>query len=116
MLPAGLRDRRAVAEHGVPEEAVPHAAAGRAALARRQATPRWFLYGRLYGDSLGAVTAWRYGIWAAIFAALMAIFLVVRHTRADEEAGRLELVGSAAVGRLAALTAALGVAVGPTRC
>jgi ABC-2 type transport system permease protein len=66
-----------------------------------------FLYGRLWGDSLGAVSAWRYGVWAAIFAALMSIFLVVRHTRADEEAGRLELVGSAAVGRLAALTAGL---------
>ena len=70
-----------------------------------------FLYGRLWGDSLGAVSAWRYGVWAAIFAALMSIFLVIRHTRADEEAGRLELVGSAAVGRLAALTAGLLVAV-----
>jgi ABC-2 type transport system permease protein len=69
-----------------------------------------FLYGRFWGDSLGAVSAWRYGVWAAIFAALMSIFLVIRHTRADEEAGRLELVGSAAVGRLAALTAALLVA------
>ena len=70
-----------------------------------------FLYGRLSGDSLGAVSAWRYGVWAAIFAALMSIFIVVRHTRADEETGRLELVGSAAVGRLAALTAGLLVAV-----
>jgi len=69
-----------------------------------------FLYGRMWGDSLGAVSAWRYGVWAAIFASLMSIFLVIRHTRADEEAGRLELVGSAAVGRLAALTAALLVA------
>ena len=73
-----------------------------------------FLYGRLSGDSLGAVSAWRYGVWAAIFASLMSVFLVVRHTRADEEAGRLELVGSAAVGRLAALTAALLVAVTAT--
>src|SRR5215470_14745142 len=70
-----------------------------------------FLYGRLWGDSLGAVSAWRYGVWAAIFAALMSVFLVIRHTRADEEAGRLELVGSAAVGRLAALTAGLLVVV-----
>lgn len=69
-----------------------------------------FLYGRLSGDSLGAVSAWRYGVWAALAAALMSVFLVVRHTRADEEAGRGELVGSAAVGRLAPLTAALGVA------
>jgi len=69
-----------------------------------------FLYGRLYGDSIGALTAWRYGVWAALFAALMSIFIVVRHTRADEEAGRLELVGSTAVGRRVPLTVALAVA------
>jgi ABC-2 type transport system permease protein len=88
-------------------------AADRAALAASggQNPALLFLYGRMWGDSLGAVSAWRYGVWASIFAALMSIFLVVRHTRADEEAGRLELVGSAAVGRLAALTAALLVAL-----
>jgi ABC-2 type transport system permease protein len=48
----------------------------------------------------------------AIFVAVLAIFLVVRHTRAEEEAGRLELVGSGAVGRYAPLTAALSVAIG----
>jgi ABC-2 type transport system permease protein len=87
-------------------------AAARAALAGSggQNPAHVFLYGRLWGDSLGAISAWRYGVWAAIAAALMSVFLVVRHTRADEEAGRGELVGSAAVGRLAPLTAALGVA------
>jgi ABC-2 type transport system permease protein len=66
-----------------------------------------FLYGRLNGSSIGALTTWRYGIWAAIFGALMTVFIVIRHTRGDEEAGRLELVGSAVVGRQAALTAGL---------
>ena len=70
-----------------------------------------FLYGRLNGSSIGALTTWRYGIWAAIFGALMTIFIVIRHTRGDEEAGRLELVGSAVVGRQAALTAGLLTAV-----
>jgi ABC-2 type transport system permease protein len=70
-----------------------------------------FLYGRLYGSSTGALTAWRYGTWAAIFASLMTIFIVIRHTRAEEEAGRQELIGSAVVGRQAALTAALLAAV-----
>ena len=70
-----------------------------------------FLYGRLNGDSVGALTAWRYGVWGAIFAALMSVFLVVRHTRADEEAGRLELIGSARVGRQAPLASALAVGV-----
>ena len=65
------------------------------------------LYGPLYGNSLGSLTAWRYGGFAALGAGLMSIFIVIRHTRADEETGRIELVGSAAVGRHAALTAAL---------
>jgi ABC-2 type transport system permease protein len=88
-------------------------AAGRAALAatgESNAALR-FLYGRLDGSSIGSLTTWRYGVWAGIFAALMAIFVVIRHTRTDEEAGRLELVGSLAVGRNAALVAALLTAV-----
>jgi ABC-2 type transport system permease protein len=87
-------------------------ASGRAALAAAGGgNPALrFLYGRLDGDSLGSLTTWRYGIWAGIFAALMAIFVVIRHTRSDEEAGRLELIGSAAVGRQAALVAALATA------
>ncbi len=40
----------------------------------------------------------------------MSIFLVIRHTRGDEEAGRLELVGSARVGRQAPLASAIAVA------
>jgi ABC-2 type transport system permease protein len=89
--------------------------AGRAALAAAgDSNPALrFLYGRLFGSSLGALTTWRYGIWAGIFAALLAIFVVIRHTRSDEEAGRLELVGSAVVGRQAALVAALATAAVP---
>ena len=37
----------------------------------------------------------------------MSMFIVVRHTRGDEEAGRLELVGAGVVGSAAALTAGL---------
>jgi hypothetical protein len=76
-------------------------AAGRAALAATgggNAALR-FLYGQVFGSSLGSLTTWRYGIWAAIFASLMTILVVVRHTRTDEEAGRWELVGSTVVGR-----------------
>ena len=89
--------------------------AGRAALAAAgESNPALrFLYGRLFGSSIGSLTTWRYGIWAGIFVALLAIFVVIRHTRSDEEAGRLELVGSAAVGRQAALVAALATAAAP---
>ena len=90
-------------------------AAGRAALAAAGGSnpALRFLYGRLDGSSLGALTTWRYGVWAGIFGALLAIFVVIRHTRSDEEAGRLELVGSAVVGRQAALVAALTTAAAP---
>ena len=50
--------------------------------------------------------------FGGILVAIMAILLVIRHTRVEEEAGRLELVGSAVVGRRAPLTAALLVGGG----
>jgi len=66
-----------------------------------------FLLGRLNGTSVGAFLAARWGVWGAALAVLLTIFVVIRHSRADEEDGRIELVGSAAVGRRAPLTAAL---------
>jgi ABC-2 type transport system permease protein len=68
------------------------------------------LGGPLYNDSLGALTVYKVGAGSALAAGLMSIFIVIRHTRADEEAGRLELIGSTAVGRHAAL--AVGVLLG----
>jgi ABC-2 type transport system permease protein len=65
------------------------------------------LAGPLWGTSVGSLTAYKVGASAAVAAGLMSIFIVIRHTRADEEAGRLELIGSTAVGRSAAL--AVGV-------
>jgi polyether ionophore transport system permease protein len=87
-------------------------AAQRAALAASvRSTPALeFLYGQMHSDSLGALIAWRYLVYAALAAGLMSVFLVVRHTRADEETGRLELVGSTAVGRHAPLAVAIAVA------
>jgi ABC-2 type transport system permease protein len=67
------------------------------------------LAGPLYGTSAGALTVYKYGAIAAFAAGLMSVFIVIRHTRADEESGRLELVGSTAVGRSAAL--AVGIAL-----
>lgn len=68
--------------------------------------------GPVYGDSVGALTMWKVGLAAAVGAALMGIFTVIRHTRADEEAGRLELLGATVLGRQAALAASLAVAFG----
>jgi ABC-2 type transport system permease protein len=71
------------------------------------------LYGRLYDPtSIGAMTMWRVGGNGAALVGLMSVLTVVRHSRAEEETGRLELLGSGVVGRLAPLTAALLVAAG----
>ena len=65
------------------------------------------LYGRIYADSVGGLVAWRLGGIALALAGLMSILLVVRHTRAEEETGRAELIGAGVVGRHAPLAAAL---------
>src|SRR3954468_17174381 len=74
------------------------------------------LYGRIYADSVGGLVGWRLGGIAMALAGLMTILLVTRHTRAEEETGRAELIGSAAVGRAAGLRGRLaggGRAAGP---
>ena len=48
--------------------------------------------------------------FGAMLVAVLAMLTVIRHTRTEEETGRLELLGSAAIGRYAPLTAALVVA------
>ncbi|MFJ7180388.1 ABC transporter permease [Streptomyces massasporeus] len=65
------------------------------------------MVGPVFGDSLGALTAWRAGVYAGALAAVMSLLIVVRHTRDEEESGRQELVASGMVGRRASLTAAL---------
>lgn len=65
------------------------------------------LNGPVFGASIGAFTAWKIFVSEAILVGLMSMLTVIKHTRADEEAGRSELLGSTVVGRLAPLTAAL---------
>jgi ABC-2 type transport system permease protein len=69
------------------------------------------LVGPIFGSDLGALVTWRAGILLTLVP-LAAILTVVRHTRAEEDAGRTELMGSTVVGRHAALTAALAFAIG----
>jgi ABC-2 type transport system permease protein len=80
-------------------------------------------YVRLFGDNpalvafagpgygfddpnLGVVLVNEVQLWGAVAAALMAIFLVARNTRAEEDHERVELVRSAVVGRHAPTAAA----------
>ncbi|MGW7403326.1 ABC transporter permease [Streptomyces sp. NPDC054833] len=83
--------------------------AERADLARQMETNASFraLIGPVFDTSIGALTAWRVGVYAAALAAVMSLLIVVRHTRDEEESGRQELVASGMVGRRASLTAAL---------
>lgn len=66
------------------------------------------LYGQLFdGSTVGGLLAWRMVAFAAAMTALLNLLIVVRHTRGEEESGRLELIGAGAVGRGAPLSAAL---------
>ncbi|GAA5129039.1 ABC transporter permease [Haloechinothrix salitolerans] len=60
----------------------------------------------------GGFTAWRLLGFHAVIAGLMVIFTVTRHTRAEEETARHELLASGVIGRYAPLTAAVLVATG----
>ncbi|MFF3675084.1 ABC transporter permease [Streptomyces sp. NPDC002120] len=74
------------------------------------------LYGPVFSDSLGGLTAWRAGVYGAVLAAVMSLVIAVRHTREEEETGRQELLSAAMVGRRAPLTAALLAALVANAC
>ncbi|MFD4468832.1 ABC transporter permease [Rhodococcus sp. NPDC058505] len=58
-------------------------------------------------DTIGGQVAFQASAFGMIVAALMAMFLIGRHTRADEENGRDELIRSGVVGRYAPVAAAV---------
>lgn len=64
-----------------------------------------FLRGLPDGLDIGAVAFFQAFTFTAVLAGLMNTFLVVRHTRADEELGRAELVGATPIRRSTALAA-----------
>lgn len=63
-------------------------------------------------DTVGGITLFEINLISALGIALMAVFLTVRHTRAEEEAGRTELLRAGVLGRHAPLAAALLVVGG----
>lgn len=66
-----------------------------------------FLRGTPDGTSVGAVMFFQSYSFMAVLAALMSTFLVVRHTRTEEESGRAELVSSTSITRTAPLIGTL---------
>ena len=71
------------------------------------------LYGRIWDPtSLGELSLFKLTCFGALLVGLLAAMIVVRHTRTEEESGRLELLSAGVLGRYAALTAALIVSAG----
>lgn len=68
------------------------------------------LGGALTGPSIGEISIIETYVLILILIGLMNIFLIVRHTRSNEETNRAELMESMEVGRQACLTAALALA------
>jgi ABC-2 type transport system permease protein len=71
------------------------------------------LYGRIYDPgSLGALSLIKLTAFGAAMVAVLMIVITVRHTRAEEAEGRLELLSAGVVGRDAPLAAALLLSFG----
>jgi ABC-2 type transport system permease protein len=71
------------------------------------------LYGPIYDvTSIGEISLFKFGTLGAALVAILGIVLTVRHTRAEEESGRVELLGAGVLGRLAPLSAALVLVTG----
>ena len=70
------------------------------------------LYGRIYDPaSLGALALFKMTAFGAALVGVLMVVVTVRHTRAEEESNRLELLGAGVVGRDAPLAAALMVGI-----
>ncbi|NYF09082.1 ABC-2 type transport system permease protein [Leifsonia sp. AK011] len=70
-----------------------------------------FLRGLPDGVDVGALVFFQAFSFTAVLAGLMSTFLVVRHTRGDEELGRAELLGSTPIGRGTPLVATITLGV-----
>lgn len=68
------------------------------------------LFGRIYDPaSLGALSLIKYTAFMTAILAVLMVILTIRHTRGDEESGRLELLGGGRLGRDAPLVSALAI-------
>lgn len=99
-MPAALHET-----YGTPEARESYAAAIGVSVVGRM------FGGLLDGTSLGAVLMVESFAFIAVLIAVMNTLLVTRHTRQNEEAGRMELIQSARVGRFSSLVAVLIVAL-----
>lgn len=68
--------------------------------------------GPVFAATVGGLTAWACASSGVLVGGVVSMLVVVRHTRADEQAGRRELLAAGALGRHAPLAAALAVVAG----
>ncbi|MEV0620497.1 hypothetical protein AB0I81_44745 [Nonomuraea sp. NPDC050404] len=67
------------------------------------------LLGPVPGTSIEALVGWRSSVQSLLIGGLAGLLFAIRHTRAEEDAGRRELVAAGAVGRHAAISAVVAV-------
>lgn len=90
----------------------PNADAARAGLGSVLTSPALVaLYGPASANSLAGLSVLKTALMGAVFVGILAYGLVRRHTRVEEEAGRLELIQSGVVDRRSPLSAAIFVAL-----
>lgn len=86
----------------------PDLRAAQASMAPTLANPALVaMYGPISSLGIDSIATFKSVLLGGVFLALLAYVVVRRHTRTEEEAGRLELLGAGVVGRRAALTAAV---------
>lgn len=105
---AGMAGFSVMSTAGLYPDAVTRAAA---ASSLNTSTATLAMFGPLYDpNSLGELSMFKMTVFGGIAVAILASLTVIRHSRAEEETGRLELLSAAVVGRAAPLAAALTVA------
>ena len=91
----------------------PDLAAAQESMASTLANPALVaMYGPISSLGIDSIATFKSVLLGAVFLALLAYVVVRRHTRTEEEAGRLELLGAGVVGRRAALGAAVLLGTG----
>ncbi len=94
-------------------ELFPDLGAAQASMAPTLSNPALVaMYGPISSLGIDSIATFKSVLLGAVFLALLAYVVVRRHTRTEEEAGRLELLGAGVVGRRAALAAAVILGTG----
>jgi ABC-2 type transport system permease protein len=91
----------------------PDLAAAQQSMAPTLANPALVaMYGPISSLGIDSIATFKSVLLGGVFLAMLAYVVVRRHTRTEEEAGRLELLGAGVVGRRAALGAAVLLGTG----